>query len=160
MHALNGITLPENDHLTYSSLLGGLPRGKLIEISGDENVANAAKFLSEHRNLTAAWIYDGDLPKEALDHKINLNKVLFIKGDEDASWCASTLLKSQLFPVIIYQAEYKDEKTLRRFRLQAKQANTSFIILRKDPAFSWTIALQLRSKVDGLLDVLRRRPSA
>ncbi|HEY8278423.1 MAG TPA: hypothetical protein VIH99_02290 [Bdellovibrionota bacterium] len=137
---------------------GLLPEGSLIEISGPEARIQAARILAENRGLPAAWIEQNleALPDEVFRSKMDFKKTLFINGRRDSTWAISSLLRSRLFPLIVYYAPYENEKFLRRLRRQARQSGATVLLLREEPCFSWTIRVQLRA-LQGKLDVLRWR---
>jgi len=137
---------------------GLLPEGSLIEISGPDARLQAARILAENRQLPAAWIEQNleALPDEVLRTRMDFKKILFINGRRDSSWAISSVLTSQLFPIVVFYAPYEDEKFLRRLRRQARESGASVLLLRPEPCFSWTIRVQLRAQ-NGKLDVLRWR---
>lgn len=143
---------------SFSKLRGGLPRGCLVEISGKEAAAQAARFLEENPWMHAAWVEKDmkEISKEVVHRDLNFSRVLFIDGKEDAGWAASSLMRSGHFPVLIYHAPYGCEKELRRFRKICRDKNITMILLRDEPCFAWPIALQMRANHNGL-ELLRRR---
>lgn len=153
---------PVRESFAFSRLHEGIPRGCLVEISGPHARAHAARFLAEHRHLPAVWIEESlkPFPEGIREEGPNLKKILFIEGAKDSSWSAGTVLRSGLFPVVVYRAPYGDIRELRRFRFHAQKANATMILLRDEPCFSWPIALQLRTTTEGGLEVLRRRREA
>lgn len=150
---------PAPRSLPFSKLLDGIPRGCLVEISGQDASVQAARFLAENRQLPVAWIEEDmkKLPEGAVRaQNPNLKKILFLDGGKDSSWAANAMLKSGEFPIVVYRAPYGDIKELRRFRFFARKHNATMILLREEPCFSWPIGLQLRSSAEGI-EVLRRR---
>ncbi len=157
--ALEQTQSPAPRSFSFSKLFDGIPRGCLVEISGADASAQAARFLAEHRQLPVAWIEEDmkTLPEQAVRAaNPNLQKILFLDGGKDSSWAAAAMLKSGHFPIIVYRAPYGDIKELRRFRFFARKHNATMILLREEPCFSWPIGLQLRSTAEGI-EVLRRR---
>jgi hypothetical protein len=137
-----------------------IPLGSLIEISGEGAPAAAARFLAQHRSLPVAWITEGSggIPEAVKSVRLNWEKTLFVKGGEDSSWAASTMLRAGCFPIVVYHAPYGDEKELRRFRRQAKNANALMILVREaEPCLTWPIQLRLRTQANGGLEVLGNR---
>lgn len=137
---------------------GLLPEGSLIEISGPQARQQVARILAENRQLPAAWIERNleSLPEEIFRTRMNFKKILFIDGDRDSAWAASSLINSQLFPIVVYCAPYENEKLLRRLRRQARESGSTVFLLRDEPCFSWTIRVHLRAR-NGKLEVLRWR---
>ena len=137
---------------------GLLPEGSLIEISGPDARMQAARILAENRSLPAAWIEQNleALPEEVLRTRMDFKKILFINGRRDSGWVISSVLTSQLFPIVVFYAPYENEKFLRRLRRQARESGAAVLLLRPGPCFSWTIRVHLRAE-DGKLDVLRWR---
>lgn len=137
---------------------GFLPEGSLIEISGPEARLQAARILSQNRQLPSAWIEQNleALPEEVFRAKMDFKKILFINGRRDSAWAISSILSSRLFPIVVFYAPYENEKFLRRLRRQARESGATVLLLREEPCFSWTIRVQLRA-IAGRLDVLRWR---
>jgi hypothetical protein len=135
-----------------------LPSGSLIEISGPEARAQAARILAENRHVPAAWIEQQlhPLPREITEAKLNFDRVLFLNGGKDSAWAATALLSSGHFPLLVFYAPYENEAFLRRLRRLARQFDATVLLLREDPCFSWTIRVQLHA-VNGRLKVLRWR---
>ncbi len=126
-----------------------LPLGSLIEISGPDARWRAARLLAQYRQLPAAWIEQekAPLPSSILHSGLNLKKVLFVSGEEDSAWAASILLRTKLFPIVVFHAAYGDEKELRRFRRQAKDAEALMILIRETtPSPGWPIQMRLRAE--------------
>lgn len=157
------IALPKIAHfhstsLPFSRIRGGLPRGCLVEISGKDAAAQAARFLEENPWLYAAWVENDikDLSNEVVHRDLNFQRVLFINGKSDAGWAASTLMRSGHFPVLVYHAPYGEEKELRRFRKFCRDKNITMILLRDEPCFAWPIAVQFRANNNNF-ELIRRR---
>lgn len=144
--------------IPFSKLRGGFPKGCLVEISGKDAAAQAARFLEENPWMHAAWVEKDlkNLSNEVLHRDLNFSRVLFIDGKEDAGWAASALMRSGHFPVLVYHAPYGEEKELRRFRHICRERNITMILLRDEPCFAWPIAIQMRA-ARGNLELLRRR---
>lgn len=140
----------------FSLYAGGLPKGCLVEIAGHGKTECTVRFLSEHPGVAVAWI-EGEFslfPTALLQRRVDPAKILFIEGKKDAAWAAGVILRSGLFPFVIYHAPYKDERELRRFQLLSERARATMILLQEKPSDAWPIALQLEMK-DGRPEVRR-----
>jgi hypothetical protein len=98
--------LPET--LPFSGLPGGLPKGKLMEISGALGGGKTEvllRFLQENPALQVAWIEVGaDIyPCAFSERGVDLSRVLFVEPAQlsEALWCAQQILKSQIFGAVI-----------------------------------------------------------
>jgi len=144
-----------DSHLTreafsYSRLASGLPRGILVELTGPGKTENVVQFLAENASLRAAWVEQrfSLLPSAFVQRQANLEKIFFIEGGMQCAWAASTVLRSQLFPIVVYHAPYGEERELRRFQLLAERSNTTMILLADKPLEerAWPIRLSLASR--------------
>ncbi len=142
----------------FSLYPAGLPKGGLVEIAGHGKTECAVRFLAEHPGIAVAWI-EGEFslfPTALLQRRVDPAKILFIEGKKDAGWAAGVILRSGLFPFVIYHAPYKDERELRRFQLLSEKARSTTILLQEKPSGAWPITLHLELK-DGRLEARRRR---
>jgi hypothetical protein len=146
--------------LPFGGLEGGLPRGALVELAGSGKTESAARFLVENAALPAAWVESefSLYPPALLQRGRQLHNTFFTEAGKDAPWAATTILRSRLFPVLVYHAPYReDERQLRRFQLLAERAEATVILLaRGRPHASWPIALSLELR-ERNLHVLRRK---
>ena len=80
--------------------------GILVQVHGRYAPDVAARVLADHPHLPAVWIKKSlvEFPLAIFQRKVNLKKVLFIQGERDSFWAAGSLLHTQLFPFLIYQA--------------------------------------------------------
>ncbi|MGZ6290347.1 MAG: hypothetical protein ACXWQO_19315 [Bdellovibrionota bacterium] len=149
-----------SESLPYSQFASGLPRGALVEISGQGKTESVVQFLAENAETPAAWIESefSLYPPALFQRKRKLENTFFIEAGKDAPWAASTILRARLFPVIVYHAPYqKDERQLRRFQLLAEKAQATMILLaRRKPLAAWPIALSLEVR-ERKLFVLRQK---
>jgi hypothetical protein len=145
--------------LPYSRLAEGIPRSALVEISGSGKTEALVQFLAEHPQIPVAWIEArfSLFPTALQQRQAKLENLLFIEGKAECAWAATTVLRSQLFPLVAYHAPYGDEKELRRFQLLAERSRATMFLLAESPAENaWPIALSLA--VHGRsLRVLRRK---
>lgn len=144
----------------YSLLAGGLPKGVLVEVSGQGKTENVAHFLAENSEVPAAWIESefSLYPPALFQRKRKLENTFFVEAGKDAAWAAATILRSRLFPIVVFHAPYReDERQLRRFQLLAEKAEATMILLaRKKPLAAWPIALSLEVR-ERKLFVLRQK---
>lgn len=137
-----------------------LPRGALVEISGPYARREVAAMLAKNPDQAVIWIEENLEPFPAdlarMQSKMSFNRVLFVDGKEDSSWTASAVLKTGLFPLVIYAAGYANERELRRYLKQAKAANATFLVISERPTPSTLFSVQLLARKNGI-ELLRRR---
>lgn len=145
----------------YSRLGAGLPRGILAELTGPGKTSAVVQLLAENPQLRAAWVEQrfSLLPSAFTQRQANLEKIFFIEGGKDCAWAAGTILRSQLFPIVVYHAPYGEERELRRFQLLAERSNTTMILLGDKPLEerAWPIRLSLQARGAHPLTVLKGR---
>lgn len=133
--------------LPYSRFGSGLPRGALVEITGHGKTESVLQLLRENPALRAAWVesHFSLLPSAFLQRQANLEKIFFVEGGKDSAWAAAVILRSQLFPVLVYHAPYGEERELRRFQLLAERSATTMILLGARPLEerAWPIRISL-----------------
>ncbi|MGZ3660670.1 MAG: hypothetical protein ACXVB9_05560 [Bdellovibrionota bacterium] len=135
-----------------SRLPNGLPRGILAEITGAGKTESVAQLLAENPALRCAWIEArfSLLPSALLQRGVSLEKIFFVEAGENAAWAAATVLRAQIFPIVVYRAPYGDLKELRRFQLLAGKSNATMILLGDQPAeHAWPIRLSLEAREKG-----------
>jgi len=155
---LGALERTNRELIPWSPLPGGLPRGGLVEISGRGKTEAVALLLAENPK-PAAWIEQAFslLPSAFLQRSVSLDKIFFIEGGKNSSWAAATVLRSQLFPFVIYSAPYGCERELRRFQLLAERSRSTMILLAQNKlSLAWPIALSLEMR-EGRPFVLRRK---
>lgn len=165
MHALHDLrarigTLEKRSRETipWSCLEGGLLKGGLVEITGAGKTGAVAKLLAES-NLPTAWVESNFsvFPTALVQRQVNLEKIFFVEGGRDCSWAATTILRSQLFSLLVYSAPYGEERELRRFQLLAERAKTTMLLLAPiRPTLAWPISLCLEMR-SGSCAILRRK---
>jgi len=169
--------LPQEEPYLFSLLPSGMPKSGLVELCGTIGAGKTEvilRFLNENPNLEVAWIekdftiYPGAFPH----YQVSLDRILFIdvsspRFKQTPFWCASQVVKSQLFQaVIFFQIEFT-EIELRRLQLLAKQAGTLIIFLRTHRLRekNWCVTLQIqvsRSECSGppILTILKSKNRA
>lgn len=141
----------------FSRFSDGFPRGALVEISGRGKSEVVADFLAENPQHTV-WIEKRReiFPSALLQRKVDLQKILFVEGKNEAAWVASTALRSKVFPILIFDCVYRDVRDLRRWQLLAEKSMSTMILLRQKPSNFWPISLSLC--VNGRkLEVMRQK---
>lgn len=146
---------------TFSRFTAGFPRGVLVELTGPGKTENVAAFLAENPSLRVAWVESAFslLPSAFAQRGVNLEKIFFVEAGVDSAWAASTILRSQLFPIVVYGASFprRDaERELRRFQLLAEKSASTVFVLGEEPlAHAWPIRLSLAC-AGRKLSVLRK----
>jgi hypothetical protein len=142
----------EREHLPFSRLPQGLPRGILAEITGRGKTESVALLLAENPSLRCAWIESrfSLLPSALPQRQVSLERIFFVDAGEDAAWAAATVLRAQLFPLVIYHAPYGELRELRRFQLLTGKSHSTMILLGEEPAQgAWPIRLSLTASENG-----------
>jgi hypothetical protein len=142
----------EKERIPFSRLPGGLPRGILAEITGRGKTESVAQLLAENPGLRCAWIESrfSLLPSALLQRQVSLENLFFVDAGADAAWAAGAVLRSQIFPLLIYHAPYGEVRELRRFQLLAGKSNGTMLLLGEEPARdAWPIRLSLEAREGG-----------
>lgn len=155
---IQGLSSPvAREFFPFSKFSDGFPRGALVEITGRGKCGVVADFLAENLEFTV-WIEKKReiFPSALLQRKVDLQKILFVEGKNEAAWVAATALRSKVFPIVVFDCVYKDERDLRRWQLLAEKAKATMILLREKPSKFWPISLSLQ--VNGrAIEVLRQK---
>jgi hypothetical protein len=138
------------ERVPYSRLPSGLPRGILVELTGPGKTSMVVQLLAENPELRTAWIeqHFSLLPSAFVQRQVNLEKIFFIEGGKQSAWAAGAVLRSQLFPIVVYNAPYGEERELRRFQLLSERSNTTMILLGEKPLEqkAWPIRMSLEAR--------------
>lgn len=151
-----GIQESQRESLPCQAFPPGLPRGALVELTGPGKTESVASLLAEHPSLRVAWVESpfSIFPSALLQRNVNLEKIFFIEGGRESAWAAAALLRSQLFPLLVYHAPYGEERELRRFQLLAEKAASTMLLLGNKPSLhSWPIRLSLSVQGRRLVSV-------
>lgn len=155
---LNAPSTPRHS-FPWTKLPEGMPRGALVEIAGSGKTELTASFLAENPEIPAAWIEANFsvFPMALRQRNILLEKLFFVEGKKECAWAASTILRSQLFPLLIYHAPLGEDRELRRFQLLSEKASSTMILLcEKKASLAWPISLSLEIQKQNL-KILRRK---
>jgi hypothetical protein len=142
----------QRESFPFPGLPEGLPRGILAEITGRGKTESVARLLAENPALRCAWIESrfSLLPSALLQRRVALEKIFFVDAGADAPWAAATVLRAQLFPLVVYHAPYGEVRELRRFQLLAGKGHSTMLLLGEEPARdAWPIRLSLRASEGG-----------
>jgi hypothetical protein len=154
-------TLPNLVHLSappegylFSLSPLGVPKTGLVELAGPLGSGKTEAiflFLKENPKLKVAWIEkDFTLFPSAIPfYELSLQQILFIDISspcfkQSLLWCATQLLKSQLFQVLVISHLSISEIELRKFQLLSRQTGTLVFLLqnRRTEGQSWFFTLQ------------------
>jgi hypothetical protein len=156
---IGAFTQPQKEKFPCSFFSEGLPRGALVEICGHGKREAVVEFLAENAQHSTAWIEKEFtlFPAAVSQREAALEKIFFIEGGKESAWAASAVLRSQLFPIVVYQAPYGEERELRRFQLLAEKSKSTMIFLsEKKLSLAWPIHLALEFK-DGKAEVRKKK---
>lgn len=157
----------------FSQLEGGLPKGAVVEVSGQAGGGKTEvvlRFLAENPDTRVAWVEDEMTvyPCAFPQNRVGLERVLFVESPAaETLWTVHQILRSQVFGVVVVRSRSGiDEMALRRLQLAAEKAQTTILLLNEDSArrgsSSWPIAVQLKASRSIeeraiVLDVLKYR---
>ncbi len=105
--------------------------GKIVRIFGPSSRSCCATFLSELRHLPAAWI-DSDMssvPEDLQRKNLDWEKILFIHGEEDIHWALSYVIRSRVFPLIVFHSNSFPADRLEIIRTKLLRANAMMFLL-------------------------------
>lgn len=125
----------------------GVPRGALVEVTGSARTEWAAAFLAENGGVPVAWV-EAQLsifPTALAERRAGLERIVFIEAGRELDWTLLTLLRSQVFPVIVASDILRGESELRRYQLLAEKANATLLLLSERFTPAWCIALQIEA---------------
>lgn len=147
-----------DESLPCSFLPQGLPRGALVEIAGAGKTESVVRFLAENPELGVAWIETSFslYPPAIAQRRRPVENIFFVEAGKEAAWAASTVLRARLFPIVVYNAPYGDERELRRFQLLAERSRATMILLAKRALATWPISLSLEVR-ERKISVLRQK---
>lgn len=147
----------EKPRLSWSLLPEGIPQGAVVELSGSGKTTALAHFLQENPQKTA-WLEKNFslFPSALAQLHLSLEQFHFFHTKENSTWAATALLRSQLFPFLVYHAPHGGEKELRRFQLLSERSKTTFFLFSQKPSLAWPIALSLECR-NGEIKVLKRK---
>jgi len=122
-----------------------LPCGGIVSIGGFGKTTKAVHFLSEHPDLSVAWIEErfSVYPCAMLQQRVALSKVLFTEADRNTIWTCLQILQSGLFKIVVICSSFYEQNFLRKIQLAAEKAHAVVILLSEKPISSWTIVLQI-----------------
>lgn len=156
---IGAYTQSQKERLPCPFFSEGLPRGALVEVFGKGKREAVVQFLVENAQHSAAWIEKEFtlFPSALSQREAALEKIFFIEGKKESAWAASAVLRSQLFPIVVYQAPYGEERELRRFQLLAEKSKSTMILLpEKKLSLAWPIHLSLEMN-EGKAEVRRKK---
>lgn len=154
--------IPRETH-GFRYLQQPIAKGSVVEFAGQGKTELCAHFLSEHPELSVAWVEDEfSLNPYALwQRHLNFENLVFVEAGRDMSWAIHQLLHSQAFDLIVSSGRQWEENELRRFQLLSEKAKSTFFLLSEKPQPAWVQSLQVQTRRDdgGLLQtrILRNR---
>ena len=135
----------QREHLPFSLMESGIPRGAITEISGQGKTEFVLTFLREHPTLITAWVEKkfSAYPFAFSQQGIDLRRVLFIEGEKNLDWCVYQALRTSRVQAVVVYAESIELKSLRRIQLQAEKSQAVAFWLTDGPKEAWPVALRL-----------------
>ena len=143
----------------------GIPRGALVEVSGNLKTEWLIRFLRQNEKLQAFWMEKEQtiLPTAIQQRGVGLDRVVF--GEvSDLYPALRRVVQSQLFEVVIVPSAFEELRVLKALQLLAEKANTTVFLVAKKPQPAWPISVQLEVNAspagDGLqVSVLKHKPA-
>ena len=114
--------------------------GKVIRIFGPGAESCCATLLTEMRNKPIAWVgSEGSKTLNQLEHKkLDWRKILFVHGKEDREWALIYLLKTGIFPILVFQSDAYDAQFLKETQSLLLRKNAMMFFLgEKDSKDKW-----------------------
>jgi len=126
---------------------GLIPRGGIVEVIGTSRTEWVVSLLAENPTVSVAWVEESlsVLPPAIQQRGVELERILFIEAKQELEWSLQTVLRSQLFSVVVSHGDIRDEKKLRRFQLLAERAKACIFLISKIPARSWAVSVQIEA---------------
>ena len=159
---------PKREFLRFSAIEGGLPKGALVEFSGQAGSGKTEtilRFLAQNPEVRVAWveenftIYPCAFPQAG----VGLDRVLFVEtGSVELLWSVNQILRSQIFGVVVLVAKEQNVIALRRLQIEAEKAGATVILVAEtaQQIGNWPISLQLefaREAEVAVFKILRRK---
>lgn len=147
------------ENFACSLVPGGIPRGALIEVTGKARTEWVVQALVENPGERVLWLEENFsiLPTALSQRQLTLDRVLFVETSEHQDWTLGTVLRSQLFSLVVAPGNIHNEKILRRYQLLAEKAPASLFLLSERPSSAWAISLQVEAERDATGETLRSR---
>jgi hypothetical protein len=128
-----------------STLSVGIPRGSLVELTGNAKAEWLASFLKENKNLRVFWCEEEQtiFPTAISQRGINLNRIVFGILKDSLFSSLRKIIQSQVFEVVISPSSFTETKLLKALQLFSEKANTTLFLLAKKHQSAWPISVQL-----------------
>lgn len=150
--------------LSFSRLKTSIPMGCLVEISAEPGLGAAELILSlaaEHPHLRIACLEEDNriFPRAFPQHRVSLDRILFVETGSQTLWTLQQLLKSGLFQILIVRGAIDGSSNLKRLQLlsEAVPAIVLFWTDRPSEINTWYYQLQIHIPHRNKFEVLRQR---
>lgn len=130
---------------SFSLMETGVRRGALTEMIGPGKTECVLQFLREQPELKVAWIEDklSVNPCGFPQRHVNLDRVLFVESKGEIFWSALTILKSQIFKVVVLTGPRFSEKQLRMLQLASEKSDSAVLMLSKQFHKGWPVSARV-----------------
>ena len=180
--SLHGKAFARPEFFPLEGLEDGLPRGSVVEMSGDLGGGKTElvlRFLAQNPSVRVAWVEEdfSIYPCAFPQSRVGLERVLFVDSPpNELLWSVHQMIRSGVFGVIVVSLGSRraqsssskgvplDEMALRRLQLAAEKSNVTVILLSEQPSRrgTWPISVQIQvsRSIDYrgiLLNVLKYR---
>lgn len=148
----------EKEVIPSTAIPQGLPKGGVVEVSGNGKTEFIVQFLSENPQLRAVWLESGtggDInPYGIFQRKTSLSRILFVQPEREAVWTLLQVLRSSLFGAVIVD-DQRQRLPLRALQLAAEKAKASVFLLSETlQKNAWSLSMQVRTeKIEGQLHI-------
>ena len=150
------------EYLPCAELSSGIPLGCITEVSGTGKTEFLIQFLQKNSGRRVVWVeeYFSLFPLAIFQRGISPEQILFVDAGKEIEWVILNALRSQAFPIVIFDRKECDSIFLKRIQLATKRAQSATIWTTTQSQNFWTSSLQLQVKREGEkieVDVLRKR---
>jgi hypothetical protein len=136
------------EYFRVSSLTRGIPRGALIELTGDGKNEWIAHFLSEKKEVKVFWIEDKPtlLPTGLIQRGVSDQSLCIAQAADNLFKAVRIAMRSQVFACFVLPAVFTEERELKTLQLLTEKANASTFLIAKEKSSFWPISVQLEIK--------------
>lgn len=128
-----------------SSVLVRIPKGCLVEITGNAKAEWIVRFLKENENVRVFWCEEKQsiFPTAMSQRGVNLERIVFGVFKDNLFSALRKIIQSQVFEVIVGPSSFKEIKLLKALQLFTEKANSTLFLLAQTHQNAWPISVQV-----------------
>jgi hypothetical protein len=137
----------DKEFLSSSALSFRIPRGALVELSGNSKAEWVVQFLKENKELKVFWCEEKQsvFPTAISQRGVSLDRIVFGVFKEELFSSLRKILQSQSFEVVISPSSFSEIKMLKALQLFSEKSNcTLFLMAKECQSAKWPIAIQFQ----------------